>query len=165
METNGLAEFLAKAAEQTEALDKFVEAQRAVSAAVRARDWPKLELSIKLAGAYATMVSGAEYGREEAWDKLVAKLQLPADSSVFRVSLEIPMEYRSLLTDAYRNLRLAAMRARIENDALSDFVGTSASTLNEAIEALYPERKGKIYGRSGRTRKDQAGAMILDAAF
>ena len=165
METNGLADFLTKAAEQTEALDKFVEAQRTVAASVRARDWPKLEVSIKMAGAYATMVSAAEFGREEAWKALLAKLGLPADSSVFRVSLAVSMEYRSLLTDAYRALRLAAMRARIENEALSEFVGTSASTLNEAIEALYPERKGKIYGRTGRTRKNPAGAMILDAAF
>jgi hypothetical protein len=165
METNGLADFLTKAAEQTEALDKFVDAQRAVATSVRARDWPGLEVSIKRAGAYATMVSASEFGREEAWGVLLAKLGLPADSSVFRVSLAIPMEYRSLLTDAYRSLRLAAMRARIENEALSDFVGSSASTLNEALEALYPERKGKIYGRSGRTRKNPADAMILDAAF
>ena len=165
METNGLAEFLAKTAEQTEALDNFVEAQRAVSASVRARDWPGLEVSIKTASAYATLVSSAESGREEAWLELLARLRLPVDSSVFRVSLSIPMEYRGILTDAYRTLRLAAMRARIENEALADFVGTSASTLNEAIEALYPERKGRIYGRTGRTRKNPAGAMILDAAF
>jgi uncharacterized protein (DUF1684 family) len=165
METNGLADFMAKASEQTAVLNNFVEAQRMVSQAVRNRDWPGLELAIKRAGAWATMVAGAERARENSWQTLLAGLALPTDSSVFRVSLALPVEQRSMLTDTHRNLKLATMRARIENEALADFVGNSASTLSAAIEALYPERKVKIYGRSGKAQKDQAGAMVLNAAY
>jgi len=84
---------------------------------------------------------------------------------VFRVSLALPLELRSVLTDAYRDLRLSAMRARIENRALDSFVGVQGSTLSKVIDELFPMRKGRIYGKTGKAREAAPESMVLDAAF
>ena len=165
METDKLNAFIACAVEQTGALDVFVEEQRAVSTAVRSRDWPVLEKALEAAAGAATLVSQAEQRRKTAWENLTLSLDLPSDASVFRVSLSLPLEQRPTLPDAYRALRLAAMRARIETEALSGFVGEAASTLRHTMEALYPERKGHIYGRSGRPNTAATSALILNTAF
>ena len=43
--------------------------------------------------------------------------------------------------------------------------GQGASTQREAMEAAFPERKGRIYGRTGLPRHAGSGAMILDTAL
>lgn len=165
MNIDTLMTFISRIGDQVAALEAFVDDQRAVAGAVRARDWPALEKSLERAAAAAESVSAAEALRARAWEAFLDETGLPVDSSVFRAALALPVEYRSTLNDAYRQLRLAAMRARIENDALSGFVGSAASTLRETMEALFPERKGRIYGKTGRPRHAAPGAMILDTAL
>ncbi|MBU0926861.1 MAG: hypothetical protein KKA67_03875 [Spirochaetes bacterium] len=165
MDTDRLMKFIGRTAYQVAALDAFVEEQRGVAGAVRARDWPRLEKALERAAAAAEAVSACEADRTESWHDFLAETGLPPDSTVFRASLSLPLEYRSALNDAYRALRLSAMRARIENDTLSGFVGSAASTLRQAMEALFPERKGRIYGKSGRAQHVGSGALILDTAL
>jgi len=165
MDTKRLMTFIELAGQQTKALDLFVDEQRGVTGAVRARDWTALEHALERAALLAEEVAAAEARRADAWADFLDEAQLPIDSTVFKASLSLPVEYRSLLNDAYRALRLSSMRARIENEALSYFVGDAATTLRQAIETLFPDRKGKIYGKSGRAHHANSAAMILDQAF
>ena len=165
MNDQRLMTVLRKTRDQAAALDAFVDRQREVAKAVRARDWTALERSLDLAGAAADTVQDAERERREAWFDFLCESGLPDDSTVFRASLALPIEYRAPLNDAYRALRLSAMRARIENDALSGFVGSAADTLRNAMETVFPERRGRIYGRSGRATHAEIGALVLDTAL
>ncbi|PKL08377.1 MAG: hypothetical protein CVV51_09280 [Spirochaetae bacterium HGW-Spirochaetae-7] len=157
--------FIQRAGEQARVLDSFVEEQRAVAGAVRSRDWPRLEQALERAAAAAESVSFAETSRAEAWAAFLDDLDQAPDTTVFRASLSLPVEYRSTLNDAYRALRFSAMRARIENDALSGFVGSAATTLRQAVETLFPDRKGRLYGKTGKPHHAVTGAMILDRAL
>ena len=165
MDTKRLMTFIELAGQQTRALDLFVEGQRAVAGAVRARDCAALEQALEHAAMLADAVAAAEEKRVDAWAAFLGEAKLPVDSTVFKASLSLPLEYRAVLNDAYRALRLSSMRARIENEALSYFVGDAATTLRQAIETLFPERKGKIYGKSGKANHANSAAMILDQAF
>jgi hypothetical protein len=165
MDAKKLTVFMECAAEQAGALDGFVEDQRAVAGAVRSRDWQALEKALERASSSADAVTAAERRRADAWSNFLDDCGQPQDSTVFRASLALPIEYRSMLNDSYRALRLSAMRARIENEALSGFVGDAAVTLRQAMETLFPERKGHIYGKTGAARRADTGAMILDTAF
>lgn len=165
MNIDTLMTFIALSGDQAAALDAFVLVQRTIVQAVRSRDWPALEKSLERAAGAAEAVSAAEALRSDAWHRFLDDMRLPVDSTVFRASLSLPLEYRTALNDAYRGLRLSAMRARIENEALSGFVGNAASTLRLAMEAIFPERKGRIYGKTGRPHHATSGAMILDTAL
>jgi hypothetical protein len=165
MNMDSLQAFIEQAGNQAMVLDTFVDNQRAVAGAVRLRDWQALEKALERAAMSAEAISAAEAKRIEAWSDLIYELDLPHDSTVFRASLAIPLEERPKLTDAYRNLRMAAMRARIENEALSGFVGNAEATLRQAMESLFPDRKGKIYSKTGRPHHAGTGAMVLDTAL
>lgn len=165
MDTKKLSDFISRAGEQASAFDSFVENQRAVAGAVRARDWQRLQAALDAAAASAERVSGSEAARREAWEALLGEIGEKPGATVYRASLSLPVEYRSELNDAYRALRMSALRARVENDALSGFVGEATATLRAAIETLFPERKGRIYGRSGRPQSAKGGALVLDTAL
>lgn len=165
MDAKKLTEFIARAGEQAAAFDAFVENQRAVAGAVRARDWQRLQAALDGAQASAALVASAEAARKAAWDEFLADIGERPGATVYRASLALPVDYRAALNDAYRVLRLSALRARVENDALSGFVGEAAASLRAAIETLFPDRKGRIYGRSGRPQSAKGGAMVLDTAL
>lgn len=165
MRTQSIQRFLDTAASLAQALDTFVDRQRAVTQAVRDKDWPALEAALREANRASEAVGMLEAERAGAWSHLLADLGLPPETTVFRASLALPLDQRSPLTDAYRALRLSALRARIENQALNDFVGSAASALATAIEEIFPGRKGRVYGKSGRPKAGAQGALVLNAAF
>ncbi len=165
MNIDRLMTFIARCGEQTAAFDSFIAVQRTVAQAVRSRDWPALERSLELASTEAEAVSLAEVNRIKAWHQFLDDAALPYDCSVFRASLALPVEYRAALNDAYRGLRMSAMRARIENDSLSGFVGSAATLLRQAVETVFPERRGRLYGKTGRPQQAETGAMILNRAL
>ncbi|HOX92142.1 MAG TPA: hypothetical protein PLC54_04410 [Spirochaetales bacterium] len=165
MDTAKLDAFISATATLRAALDRFVDEQRTVSQAVRVRKWAELEQAMAKAGRCAAQVSAAETGRDKAWYALLESLALPPGTTVARASMELPVELRASLSDAYRELRLSAMRARIENQALETFVGVEGSTLTRVIEELYPMRKGRIYGKSGKTKEASPVSMVLNTAF
>ena len=165
METTTLLRFMELAAYQAVALDRFVEAQRAVSGAVRARDWEGLAKAVERASARAADVNAVERDRRAAWEALVAEAGLTADASPYRASLAVPAEARMGFTDACRTLRLSVMRARIENESLAAFVDAQSSALSTVMEGLFPERKVKIYGKSGRTTAVESRPLVINAAL
>ena len=129
MDAKKLERFLDTAKDLASSLDNFVNQQRLVSKAVRSKDWIALEEALKRAEAASELVAAGETERLEAWRALLAEFMLPEDSSVYRVSLALPIDARNSLTDGYRELRLAGMRARIENEALGSFVGADRKSV------------------------------------
>jgi len=111
------------------------------------------------------MVAGADQARESAWRAWLEVRGLPVSCGLRTALKEMPEDIRKLVNERHRVLRMAARRAKAENDALTTFVDRSASSLTAAIQALFPERKVKIYSRSGRQRDDRNGALVLDQAF
>ena len=57
------------------------------------------------------------------------------------------------------------MRARVENDALSAWTDASSGLLHGLLEELYPERRGRIYGRHGKAMASAERPVLLDAAY
>lgn len=165
MDIKRLESFLSAAERLSSSLDAFVEEQRALGRAVREKDWVALEHTLAAAAAAGEAVARDEAARNAAWTSLVGELGLAPDTSAFRVSLALPMAARESLTDTCRALRLAAVRARIESEALGSFVGDSASMLAKTLEQLFPDRKVKVYGKSGKPKNVASDAMVVNAAF
>lgn len=157
--------FFKHATSEVAALDYFVEQQRQVHAAIRSRAWPELELAMQRANLAAAMVADEEAERHLVWQQLLQQYRLPEHSTVKDVLETIPEDFRGMMSAACRNLRLAASRAKLENDALRSFAGTMAENLASIIQELFPERKGAIYGRTGTIRKAGSAPIVLDTAF
>ncbi|GAB1456678.1 hypothetical protein MASR2M48_19860 [Spirochaetota bacterium] len=91
MNIDSLMTFIERTGEQVAALDMFVEGQRDVAGAVRARNWPALENALERAAAAAENVSSTEQARSAAWLAFLYDMGLPDESTVFRASLALPV--------------------------------------------------------------------------
>ncbi|HOX12785.1 MAG TPA: hypothetical protein P5117_02605 [Spirochaetia bacterium] len=151
--------------DEAAALEKYLEERKVLSDAIRRRDWSALQDVLLRIEGIALLAEATERNRSALWEEILADNGLPSDSSVYRLALGVPEPERSMLSDAYRRLKVAALRARVENEALGEYVGETAGTIRSVVEELYPDQKGRIYGRSGHAVAAGVRPIVLDTAL
>lgn len=151
--------------DEAAALEKYLEERKVLSDAIRRRDWSALQDVLLRIEGIALLAEATERNRSALWEEILADNALPSDSSVYRLALGVPEPERTMLSDAYRRLKVAALRARVENEALGEYVGETAGTIRSVVEELYPDQKGRIYGRSGHAVAAGARPIVLDMAL
>lgn len=151
--------------DEAAALEKYLEERKVLADAIRRRDWSALQDVLLRIEGIALLAEATERNRSALWGEILAENGLPGDSSVYRLALGVPEPERGMLTDSYRRLKVAALRARVENEALGEYVGETAATIRSVVEELYPDQKGRIYGRSGHAVAAGARSIVLDTAL
>ncbi len=159
------SELLEFVIEETKLLDEITSERKRFALAVRNRDWPRLETAIEALQRASDRLGVAETCRAELWERLRISAALPADAGLVRVLFAVPEPYRGVLHDAIRQMKVSALRARIEGEAVGEYVAATTSAVTSVVDELYPERKGRIYGKSGRavSRSDQP--LVLNTAL
>jgi len=144
--------------------DSYVEGQKRFAGALRDRDWRGLQESMSLLEGISLRLSEIEGQRAKAEAELRAESGC-AEESFYRLALLVPEPERTRLTDLYRRLKIGAMRARFENETAGEYAEGSKNLLGSVLEELFPEKKGKIYGRSGRAVQAGHDALVLNTAL
>jgi hypothetical protein len=144
--------------------EAYVAAQRSFVAAMQARDWTALQAAIGVQDALARSIADRESERAEAFERLRAQTGCDA-SGMYRVALLVPEPARGELTDLYRKLKLAAMRAKFENASAGDYAASNRELLRAVLEELFPEKKHRMYGKSGQAVQPELDALLLNTAL
>ncbi|MDR0663295.1 MAG: hypothetical protein LBF80_04345 [Spirochaetaceae bacterium] len=142
-------------------LDALVEvgaAQDFVNEAVRGRNWVDFDASIKTINGIASRVAGLEEER-------TALMRGAGAHGFYDFARRFPDEERSILCGLYRQVRLEAARTRFSAEALASYLGEARALVSGLLEAAFPEKRGKIYGRSGMERDAKMGGVVLDRRF
>jgi hypothetical protein len=144
--------------------DAYVEGQKRFAGALRDRDWRGLQESMSLLEGISLRLSEIEGLRARAEAELRTETGC-AEESFYRLALFVTEPERTRLTDLYRRLKVGAMRARFENETAGQYAEGSRNLLGSVLEELFPEKKGKIYGRSGRAVQSGHDALVLNTAL
>jgi hypothetical protein len=144
--------------------EAYVAAQRSFTSAVRSRDWAALQMAIGLQDELARAIAAKEGERAEAFELLRARTAGEA-GGMYRVAMLVPEPERSELTDLYRRLKLAAMRAKFENASAGDYAASNRDLLRAVLEELFPEKKHRMYGKSGKAVQPDLDALLLNTAL
>jgi hypothetical protein len=144
--------------------EAYVAAQRSFSAAVKARDWTALQTAIGIQDELAHGIADKESERAEAFERLRAQTGCDV-GGLYRVALLVPEPERTELTDLYRRLKLAAMRAKFENASAGDYAAGNRDLLRAVLEELFPEKKHRMYGKSGKAVQPDLDALLLNTAL
>lgn len=144
--------------------EAYVAAQRSFTAAVQARDWTALQTAIGIQNELARAIAAKEGERAEAFELLRAQTGCDA-GGMYRVALLVREPERGELTDLYRRLKLAAMRAKFENASAGDYAAGNRDLLRAVLEELFPEKKHRMYGKSGQAVQPDLDALLLNTAL
>jgi hypothetical protein len=145
----------------TEVSDAETELQRSVVD----RAWPAVESAIALLGELADRFQSLERERAEQFGRLAEDLGQRDHASFSAVLTALPPEERKSLADQHRRLKVALFRVRTLGQGVDAFIGALATTTRGILEELYPTRKGKLYGRSGRVSDPEDWALVVNRSL
>jgi hypothetical protein len=144
--------------------EAYVAAQRSFAETMRARDWSALQKAIGVQDEIARAIAEEEGRRTEFFELLRAQTSCEAEG-MYRVALLVSEPERSQLTDLYRRLKLAAMRAKFENASAGDYAATNRNFIGAVLEELFPEKKCRIYGKTGKAVQPDLDALLFNTAL
>jgi hypothetical protein len=76
-----------------------------------------------------------------------------------------PPDERKAVTNVYRNLKIESMKARMASDGLLNYLGEASQLISSFLDAAFPDRKGRLYSRSGAQVQADMRSMVLDRHF
>ncbi|MDR3146998.1 MAG: hypothetical protein LBU00_01320 [Treponema sp.] len=148
---------------EVELLQGIVEAQQRVRDAVLRREWTDFEALLSLIERSAAGLEALEGERRALFGKDPAASGLPDDESGFyRLIASLSPDEQRDLKVKYRQLKMTALRIRINNENLLAYIAGIKATMSAFIASAFPDRRGRVYSRSGAVIHQDMRCMVLN---
>lgn len=161
-ETTALQSLDSALSTQIELFETATEEHKLLQKAVYARDWGLLEYYLSQLQVRSGELVELEETRRKAYGQLREELGLGPDDAFYDVLTRLNNDTRSRLASLYRRLKVAVMRMSGRNASLENYVSASSETLEQVLSELFPQRKGTIYGRSGKASSRHGSAFVVN---
>lgn len=165
MNTDLIHYFISCVVKESSVLADFITAQSDMRTAIFDRDWLLLQNAYEKASRYAETVTICEKNRYQAWERLCNASGLPGTASRQELLACIPEPYNAMIRDAVLNIKIMATRAKIENDALRAFAQSASESIGAIMQELFPEQKGKLYGKRGTLLYAESMPIVIDTSL
>jgi hypothetical protein len=83
-------------------------------------------------------------------------------SSFYAYAATLPPEQRTEIAALYRELKLESAKMRISSGAFNKYLEESSSAVRGFLDAAFPDRRGKLYGRRGAVKETDMRSIVLD---
>jgi hypothetical protein len=134
--------------------------------AVVAREWTDFEGYMENLGVIGREFQILDAEREQVFT-VFARKSGSNNTGVGFYSLiaRFPEEERRELGNLYRKLKIDALKIGFANDSLTAYIGEARTTLQEFLEAAFPDRKGRIYSKQGTQVPSDMRSMVLNQSL
>lgn len=147
---------------QLDAVARLQSAQEAVRQSVLKRDWEGFDDLIARMDSAAAAFASLEEERVSLW----ASIGMESGAGGYYQSIHrFPDEERRELSRLYRSLKLETLRVKLANDALMGYIQQAKLTINSFLGAAFPDRRGTLYSRSGRSVDSEMRSIVLNKTF
>jgi hypothetical protein len=153
--------------QERELVAKIAGIQALVRRAVMNRQWMDFESHMETLGQIGAQFEDLdrERGRIFASFSGGENAREKEAAGFYALASRFPPDERKAITGVYRNLKTETMKVRIESDALMNYLSEASLLVSGFLEAAFPERKGKIYSRSGTQVQADMRSMVLNRRF
>jgi hypothetical protein len=158
-----------------EAVAKAEALQKMVQDAVQKREWGDFEAHFGALNAISGEVAALERereavfagfpggaGQEAAAPPQAVELAGGDAGRFYAICMRFSIEQREEICAIYRSLKLQALKLRLANESLLEYVSGIRSTLAGFFELAFPDRGGKIYTPRGTPVSRDMRSMVLN---
>jgi hypothetical protein len=147
-------------------LRKITSLQDSVKAAVMNRDWMDFETLLSSLQDYCDQFETLEAERVRFFSaQRKASSDKDENAGFYAITARFPQAERVALSTAYRTLKLEALRVRLINNSLMEYLNEARNAVDAFFEAVFPDRKGQLYSRSGVRKLADMRSMVLNHSF
>ncbi|MDR2864085.1 MAG: hypothetical protein LBV68_00560 [Spirochaetaceae bacterium] len=162
---------------QTELLKQAVCIQKTVQMAVYEKKWTDFEFAIRALEAVSLKIEALEKERLSFFHDTYqgAEPQGMGDASdlnfqeikydtgnFYAWAASLPVQEREFISACYRDLKMEAAKFRFAGIAFRTYLNEMDSVTRAFLDAVFPERRGKLYGRRGAIKNADMRRMVLD---
>jgi hypothetical protein len=146
--------------------------QEKIRFAVIGREWTDFENNLNAMNAIESKLESLENEREQLFSvfKTIAHQQgfsenLDDKGRFYALVSHLPENQRNDLTSIYRSLKIEAIKLRMANDTLLNYINGVRSTLKDFLDLAFVERGGKMYTKNGKHFSHDMSSMVLNQSF
>jgi hypothetical protein len=151
---------------EIEVLKKISILQNTIWEAVASREWADFEAQNQAVDALGGEFEVLEAKREEFLSKLDLVGGQEDEKKRFYAMIScFSPDLRNALTSMYRTLKLETMKVRTSNDMLLSYLAGAKSLLAGFLEAIFPERAGRLYTPRGTQAAADLRSVVLNRHF
>jgi hypothetical protein len=143
-------------------LTEAIAALKKVKQTMDEKDFAAFDEAIAILDILGGQIIEAEQERLSCYKALLGMFNLPEDISFYKFSEILPEDSRKEALDLYRNLKLTITRIQGLSIGLSAQSHRIEAGVKQMLEALYPHRRGTVYGRTGVKRHADDHPMMVD---
>jgi len=161
---NGYEHCLALFSAELEILARMQAAQTLVHGAVRRKEWVDFNTVIDSMKALGVKLEELEQQRAALFERIEAGKTGKASGQIrfYDFAATLPAGERTLITELFRRLKRESARVRFASDALSAYLYDAKTLVAGLLEAAFPEKRGKLYGRAGIPRQADMRSIVFN---
>ncbi|MDR2740376.1 MAG: flagellar protein FlgN, partial [Treponema sp.] len=146
---------------EIEILGKISFLQDSVRTAVMNRDWTDFESLLGALQEYARQFEVLEEERVRFFSALgETNPGIDEKTGFYAFTARLPEAERTELTAAYRKLKTETLKMRLLNNSLMEYLNEARTTVAAFLEAVFPDRKGRLYSRRGIQKPADMRSMV-----
>jgi len=151
---------------ETAALREALRLQKSVQNAVLLKEWKDFESLTADLNSIGLKLQALEAERLALFKEYFADFDNKnSEFFFFKFAGNLPHSERDTLTKLYRTLKNECVKLKLLNKAWTDYLLEIREISEAFLSAVIPERKTKLYGRSGVIKNTEIRNLVLDRQF
>lgn len=146
---------------ETELLNSYFTMEKDLFTAVTERNWKQLEKSVEEMEKTGEAITSVENRREEICRKLYKQYGGEGVERFYRFIQRLPEEVRNPLSESFRNMKVAVFRLQALDGQIQGYLRSAATTLKDIVEEVFPDQKGTLYCKKGKTSAPDSNPMFI----
>jgi len=148
---------------ESELVKKMGGLQNTIHNAIVSRDWTDFEGHFNALGEMQSELAALESERERIFP--ASREGDDASSRFYAFAARLTEDKRKELTDAYRSLKIEALKVRSAGETLMGYIAGARATMAGFFEAAFPAKKGQTYSPYGGKVSHDMRSMVLNKRF
>jgi hypothetical protein len=148
--------------QEIELLEKISALQAQVRSAITNREWTDFEGHFESLAAIGDQFKALDLERAKVFARFAEEAGLSGeDAGFYRCAARLPEAERKELSELYRRIKMRTVEVRLANESLANYLSEMQAVVSDFLEAVFPDRKGRIYSRQGtRIAPDMLGMAL-----
>jgi hypothetical protein len=147
---------------EIELLEKISALQVQVKNAIVNREWTDFEGLFGSLAAIGDEFESMDLERTEIFERCAGESGFENTGAFFYSYVaRLPEAERRELSELYRRIKTRTRKVRLANNSITDYLSETQAVVSGFLEAVFPDRRGKIYSRRGtQVSPDMRGVAL-----
>ena len=148
--------------DEIELINGFAKIENTIMDSVINNSWDGLQASICRSEDISLELESLEMQRENSLNSIREITGLDADSSFYRITVELETETREQVNDLFRVLKLSVLNVQNITWRIDTYLSTVTGIMKQTLKEIYPNRRGSLYSKSGIIKEADSNPMVLN---